>query len=520
MSRTRSTHLIPLLLALGAIPACAAVRPARFADAPAIEEVADDAPIALPRRREPLSEVVLSEAYLRRPLVDALDPARIPDAGDVNALDEVPRSTWFSPSASAAVEGPPQLPLRVLADAPATSPSALPVLDARGRRFELLRDPADRPQMRTAASVVASRLVRALGYFVAESSVIDLSDADLVAKDAAASDRARAFLEAGPPAVEGRRRAAATRWPPGVDLGPTPSAEQRGDDPNDRVAHPDRRTLRALKAVFAWLGVTRVTPGVLRDVYAGPSGRGHVVHYLASLDGALGADAVVRPTDDAEAPDQSAWITLGSLGLIAPRLKPTQTRWRSIGEYEPRVTWRDFTTSPPLEPLDRTLSADAYWAAKRIAGVQPAQIAAALDAAKLGDASARARLSEVLLARQRRVIAWGFAAVTPCELVRLDRAERGGESLVLRDEAASRGIVPAAGNRYLVSFVDARGRRIAQTALALGQNAEISILLPKGGWEYLVARVRVERAGKEAPRAFEAHLVKKGGAARVVGIRR
>ena len=37
----------------------------------------------------------------------------------------------------------------------------------------------------------------------------------------------------------------ATRWPIGVDVGITPPLDPRDDDPNDRVSHPDRRTLRA-----------------------------------------------------------------------------------------------------------------------------------------------------------------------------------------------------------------------------------------------------------------------------------
>lgn len=87
--------LAPGLLALG-VAACAHSHPARFIDAPPVEDVGDQGPIPVPKHREPLKETMLSEAYVERPMVQALDPKRAPEAGDVNALDEVPRSSWLS----------------------------------------------------------------------------------------------------------------------------------------------------------------------------------------------------------------------------------------------------------------------------------------------------------------------------------------------------------------------------------------------------------------------------------------
>src|SRR5262249_54339076 len=148
---------------------------------------------------------------------------------------------------------------------------------------------------------------------------------------------------------------------------------------------------------------------------------------------AFGADAVVRVEaprdDDADLGQRNAWVTLGTLGLYAPRVQPTQDRWRSLGAYDAKVEEHPSQTSPPFEPMDRLLPADGYWAAKRIVAVPAAVIDAALDAARLSDASARARLRELILARRLAVAARAFAAVTPCEV---DRVEGG--RVVLRDE--------------------------------------------------------------------------------------
>ncbi|MEO7328858.1 MAG: hypothetical protein ABI193_09790, partial [Minicystis sp.] len=106
-----------LIASLAASPAACAYRPARFVDAPAVTEIADDAPIPVPRHRDPVKEIYYAEAYLHRPAALALDPARPATAGDINALDEVPRSSWFDSSRveeDDEEEGPPIAPFTVL----------------------------------------------------------------------------------------------------------------------------------------------------------------------------------------------------------------------------------------------------------------------------------------------------------------------------------------------------------------------------------------------------------------------
>ena len=433
--------LPPALVAaclMACLAACAVSRPARFLDAPAVEDVRDQGPIPIPKRRDPIKETVLSEAYVERPIVQALDPKRAPEAGDVNALDQVPRSSWLSADATEGageleadpdVTEPPAPPFRLLDGPAVTREDALAVMDARGRRFELWRDPPDRPEMATGGAAAASHLLRALGYATPGVWAADVARADFVLHDAGDNVALLGLFHHGPPAVTGRFRVAATRWPIGVDLGPTPATGTRSDDPNDRVPHEDRRTLRALRLVFGWLGMTDAGSQVLRDVYLGAPGSGHVVHYLAGLGGALGADAVVRALtprdDDSDLADRNVWITLATLGLYHPKPRLTPERWPSVGEY--RETWApdQFQTSPPLVPIDRASPADLYWAAKRISSVPTTAIVRALDAGHYHDDSARALLGELVRERQRLAVRWGFAQVTPCEVERLEPARPG-----------------------------------------------------------------------------------------------
>jgi hypothetical protein len=514
----------PWVAALAALSGCAP-RPARFADAPVIQEIADDAPIPVPRPLDPIPEIVVSEAYLRRPVIEALDPSRRPDAGDVNALDEVPRSRWFSPEGApraARDEDPPAPPFRLL-DVPAvTHEGGLVVLDARGIRFELWRDPDGRPGMATAAAVAASRILRAVGYYTPGTWATGLTWSDFVVRDTSQHDAVRAFFRRGPHSDDGVFRAGVTRWPIGADLGPTPALSVRGDDPNDRVPHEDRRTVRALKVFFAWLGITHLGPDLLRDAYVGAPGRGHVVHYLAGLHGALGADAVTQPRkpaeDDSDLIHDNPWRTLATLGIAHPADPPTQTRWLSIGAYDERVAPAAFRTSPPFAPMDRLLPADAYWAAKQLAAIPPAVIDQALDAAQIADATARARLVEVIRARRIALLRWGFDRVTACEVERVEQAggARRPARLVLRDEAALRGL--STSPRHRVDLLDEQGRGIAPPQTIAPGGALFAVELPESAPAYLVVRVTAERAWQGDPRAFEAHLVRRGGAWAVVGI--
>jgi hypothetical protein len=528
MNRRLSLTLCLAVAIAASGAACAPERPARFFDLPAVEDVADDQPVAPPRPRDPVKETALTEAYVERPMVLALDPKHAPAAGDVNALDAVPRSSWWSPAeaeAAADAAEEPAPPLRLLAAPAVTHEGGLAVVDARGRRFEIWRDPPDRLEMATAAGAVAARLLRALGYFTPGVWATDLSAADFVIRDADDSGAVAALIHAGPrPGLTGLFRVGATRWPIGADLGPTPPTGKRADDPNDRVPHEDRRTLRALKLIFGWLGMTQGDATVLRDVYVGAPGRGHVLHYLAGLSGALGADAVVRPRpprdDDSDLAGQNVWITLGTLGLYQQKPHLTPEQWPSIGEY--RETWspKDFSTGPPFEPMDRALPPDLYWAARRIAGLRTADLVRALDAGHYHDDSARALLQDKLRDRQRNAVRWAFSQVTACEVERLDQAGHQTPAvLILRDEATSLGVVDALTKLYEIELVDDTGHRLGdRQRLALSGGALFPVRLPEVAPGYVVVRVRASRETGVAPRAMEVHLVHAGPAWRVVGV--
>lgn len=523
--------LLALLALLAATPAACGYRPARFADAPAVAEVADDAPIPVPERLDPMKELHAVEAYVHRPAVLALDPARPPTAGDVNAQDEVPRSSWFDPHGEGRdrEDGPPILPLVVITAEPESGQGGLSVIDARRIRYEIARGPDERPEIRSAGAAITSRLLNAVGWRAPEVHVVTIARADLHASTAEAWAAADTFMQSAPlsggsrgaaPLSAVRRiRVRALRWPIGIDVGPTPVTGTRDGDPNDRVPHTERRTLRALKLALFWVGSARLDRNALRDAYLGMPGQGYLTHWIVGLDDALGVNAIYDEPNallggEGRYLDGNALTALVTLGLGLRHPPPLQTRWPALGDFDERALPESFRSSPPFEPIDRILPADAYWAAKRIAAVPDDVVARAVVAAKMSDAGSAARAVEVLLARRASILASGLRQVTPAEV-----SGTTASHLVLRDEAIARGVEPATKTEYVIEYLDTDGVEAAPPRRIAPQGASIDVPLPAPGPDYLVVRALAVRRGRPAPRACEVHLVRDHGGARVVGVR-
>ena len=480
------------------LTACSATRPPKFADRPAVTTVADASPSPVPERIRLADSVFFTDTYVRRPLIQALELERVPEAGDVNALDEVPTSTWYRPPPSGMkrlarayrVDGPPTLPLRVVTRKTSLGRGGLSIVDSRGLAYELFRDPKTAPATTTAAAAIASRLVRAAGYQTPEAWVRELNE----------------------PPKPGWNRVVAIRWPIGIDLGPAPADTTRSGDPNDRVPHRDRRTLRALAVLGAWLDARTLGIRSTRDAYVGEPGRGHVEHYLVGFNRWLGAWRAPGSRRDYAVGEVRGGIVknLFTLGLT-PENEPGI---RSLTAMSDQLDVAGYRTRHPYEPISRALPQDNYWGAKAIGAIRPEAIEWAVRAGHLS-ADARKKIAITLLIRRRQVMRHWFAQVSPCEPVRvLDR------SLVLLDEAIHHGVESASRARYAISFLDEAGDRLVPDESVRLRGEVFTVQIPDRALEepYVVVRLRAVRAQRAAPRAAEIHVVTTDEV-RIVGVR-
>jgi len=498
---TRYARMLALSACVGLATSCA-YRPPRFADAPPAVRARDDLPVPVPRHTTLDQREEIAEVYMRRPLFDALDLSRFPEAGDVNARDEVVESSWFSQDASRLWDlrgyeqiGVPVPPLAL--DGPVEpGKDVLPVRDVRGLPYVLRKDRADRPEMRTAAEAIASRLAWSFGYSTPEVHVIELTS-----RDFREPGKARTWL-----GDRDRVRLSAALWPPGIDLGPTPSAMMRDDDPNDVLPHRDRRTLRVLAVIGAWLQMPKVGPHVTRDVYIGMPGCGHVRHYLTGFDGALGTTKVGVPRPaGAPRPDTGPdplqnFYTLG----LSPDPAPgkAQLEFPALGAITQEVDPKRWHADLPYEPADRMLPEDAYWAARRLMRMSASVLAGAVAAGRLSDPNAAQTLLEILEARRRKVAEYWIGRVTPLQLIGEEK-----QGLVLRDDASAFGFEGVA--EYRIQYLDENGNRLVSDHRAKPGSSCFWLGVPRR--DYIV--MRIWRDGRERP--AELHLAN----GRVVGLR-
>ncbi len=211
-------------------------------------------------------------------------------AQNINTIDEVPDSSWFTNRIGAKalpVEellrgtnlGPPPAAERwtVIREKTTGFAPGFTARSANGETWFLSFDPPSNPEGATGALAIANRIFWALGYNQVETflTTVDPSHIDI---DPAATTRrpsgARTpltrddldeVMERAARNADGTYRAAAARLLPGKILGGFRYEDTRPDDPNDIVPHEHRRELRALRVFGAWTNLTDMKAGNTLD---------------------------------------------------------------------------------------------------------------------------------------------------------------------------------------------------------------------------------------------------------------
>ncbi len=396
-SRMSRAALLLAVLAMG----CAS-HPRRFADRPVAWSEHDDEDV--PRAPKPSDlgsrrvAIGLFDLLIRE--VDrALSIEWRRPADDVNALDEVPCSTWFCPrnhlearlTPEAVARGPPAaakpvLPLTIRAGNEAAAEFGFDVIDAAGRPYRLKFDPPGHPGLATGAEAVAQRLFWAAGYNTPGAFVIELGSADLPIADgatilhhgyqrrpftAAALGRILAHVARTP---DGRIRAVAVATPPGTAIGAFDFTGRRDDDPNDRIPHQHRRSLRASLVLAAWTGAAVMSAADTQDVWVAGDRRRFVRHYFRDFSATFGASWV-----DLKGPwqgeerilDLSRQVkALVLLGLSRRSWQGRRDDWEAAQREAPALGWfageswrpGEFRTAWPLPAYVRMTDRDGYGA--------------------------------------------------------------------------------------------------------------------------------------------------------------
>ncbi|MDB4958960.1 MAG: hypothetical protein JWO36_6529 [Myxococcales bacterium] len=488
----------------------------RFANVPAVTVVDDrrDVP-APPENRRFLLNTYYFDQFQRR-LTRSLEVHRSQRARGVNALDEVPSSTWFTNRIGARDLTPDELrvgpvtmespelhkPWTVHSTKPPEIEQRIRITDARGIEFLLKFDTPGIPEAETAAQVIVGRLLWACGYNVPEDTVVYFRPRDLVlARDAVIDDpigkepldgqeleRRLAELDKTP---DGQLRAVASRWVPGQGVGGFPGEGVRADDPNDRIPHELRRDLRGAYPMFAWLEHGDIQEGNFLDVWvADPRDRRrhYLEHYLIDFGKALGVMAITahdprrgheRVVDFPKM--AGSFVTLALLARSWEGRYPPALRGVGLFEaasYDPGTWVPDAASYAPLLAADRF---DKLWGAKILARFTREQIHAAVEQGRLSDPRAVEYITEVLVARQRATARYWFSQTSPLD--RFEATASDGDQTLCFDDLLIASQLATPATRYEITSYDrdqrpiamryelapgARGRTCAPLALAGG----------------------------------------------------
>ncbi|MFO7653770.1 MAG: hypothetical protein R6X25_08075 [Candidatus Krumholzibacteriia bacterium] len=455
----------------------------------------DRAAIPVPEPHEPALLAYGIDANFSRPLSRLLDPGRwlralfgadpAPPAADVNSLDEVMDSTWFTnriglyPMTEAEVmagpggEGPDcSGPWRVVQAKSAGVSLGFVIEDVQGTRFLMKFDEPLYPELSTRAAPVTSRLFHAIGYNVPQDHAVSFRREQLqvtpglVLRARAGGEfeltetRLDSLLTAANAFRAGRYQALVSRFLDGEIIGPFDAMGTRSDDPNDRVAHQHRRSLRALRLFAAWTDHVDTKMHNSLDVYVGEPGEGHVVHHLIDFASTLGAQAGVYILrfgfEYVFDPGVFIGRTLG-LGLRMPAWiqlrRPADLP--EVGFWQVEL-WDPLAWKPtmPNSAFANLTDRDGYWAAKVISAFDDDHLRAAVAAGGYRQPEAAEYMVRILAARRDKLARAWFDRVAPIDFFRWT-----DDAVVFRDLGMERNLYPEVGTRYRVRWAAVDHRR-------------------------------------------------------------
>ncbi len=355
-------------------------------------------------------------------------------AKNVNTVGGVPNSSWYtnrhyrSPMSRAALRrGPNQepgpssrTPWRVVDLLTSGELPRAVIRDTTGRTFQILFDAPAHPEMATGAAMISSRLLHALGYNVPQHWLRRVRAGRLVPEpdSGVTQSRVDSLLASAAQRPDSTYRALVTRIPDVARrIGPFQFKGTRADDGNDVFPHEDRRELRGLRVIAAWIHHSKLRPRHTLDVGVRVEGRRFVRHYLTDLHLTLGS-AGATPKSEWSGHEHVLELgrifeRIGTLGLsggdwaeVVPPDNAAVGRF-GIGGFDPRA-WRP---EWPNLAFQRTTPADAFWAAKKIRNFSRQDLRAIVSTANYSSAEVTDYMVRTLRARRdaiaRAFLSWG-----------------------------------------------------------------------------------------------------------------
>jgi hypothetical protein len=446
-------------------------------------------------------------------------------AQNVNTIDEVPDSSWFTnrigtqPLTAAQIieQATPGAPpasetWTVIREKSAGFAPGFTARDARGETWFISFDPPSNPEGATGAMVIASKIFWALGYNQVETFITTI-DRRALRIDPEASvrrpsgkrtpmtqDDLEEVFERAAPQQDGRYRVAAGRLLPGRVIGGFRYSGTRSDDPNDLVPHEHRRELRALRVFGAWTNLTDMKAGNTLDTVVKRDGRSVIVHYLQDVGSTFGMGAN-GPHDWDEGWEylyegETTKKRLFSMGLSrSPWQTAHYVEHPAIGRFEAErfdpLTWKPRV---PTAAFIQMRADDAFWAARRVMAFDDGMIRELVKAGEYSDPAASAQLAATLIMRRDKIGRVYFTQINPI----VDPALDTNGTLTFTN-AAVRSKFAAAPASYRATWFTYDNATDRTTSLGETRSASASMAAPAPLPATPGAFVKIEIAAVGAP---------------------
>jgi hypothetical protein len=469
-------------------------------------------------------------------------------AVNVNALDEVPDSSWFvnrlsrqRMTAEEIARGPCSRPSPetdqpwtvVGAKADGDNPG-FQITTRSGVRYLLKFDNKSQWERASAADVVGSRLYFAAGFQTPCNRVVYFRPADLQLPrkpipgadgKPLTSQGIEAMLDGLPREHDGTLRSLASEFLPGKPIGPWGYEGVRGDDPNDAVRHEDRRELRGSRLLAAWISHHDARSMNTLAMWADDGGgRGHVEHYLIDWGDTLGGLVQVGSDTNASMDRLSRrigytyYIDFGAIATDFFTFGALERPWERA-HYGPagkifgyfndeEFVAEDWKVGYPNPAFSDMVEEDGAWMARIIARFDDDTISAVVREARLTSPIARSELARILRGRRDRILDRYLTRLSSLSDPRME-----DRTLCVRDRAAEAGVPPAPGFSARIWFSETM---VGDLPVERRGNGELCTRLPPLGPGQRVVDLSTGRPGQGPLRVH----VQESSPARVVGLRR
>jgi hypothetical protein len=367
-------------------------------------------------------------------------------AGNLNSIDEVPDSSWFTNRA-----GTRELTAADMATGPDTSdgPAVGPwtitssksdgitpgftVQDCEGNLWFLKFDPRGYRGMTTGTEVAVTKLMWALGYNVPENHIAYVRPEQLTIAPSTTftpkSGRKRHMRESDLEQVlarvdrepDGSYRVVASKALAGKPIGRIRFFGTRPDDPNDVVPHEDRRELRGYGVFAAWLNHVDAKAINTLDTLVTENGRSFVRHHLIDFGSTLGSGGV-GPADYWAGSEylldrRSTGHRIIGFGFNRPS-------WTRVAFYEAPSVGRLPASNQDFDPAQwkpripnraflQARADDRFWAARKLMALRTDLLRAAVSTGEFGDPASEAVLVRTLADRRNAIARAFLTAVNP-----------------------------------------------------------------------------------------------------------